>query len=429
MFKKSILFNKKLPANYIKLIFLFIAFNTTFASNIIKTDTIGSNWYKGLVIDSKSKKPLIFASLVVNQTNISTVTNTQGEFLLKVPKNKNSNTVTISFLGYTSKVVKLSNLKKKKNIIKLKTHIEALSEIQITAKDALSLVKEVIKRKSKNYPTSYVKMTAFYRETTTKRKTYVSLSEAVVDIYKQPYNNNRRDILQLFKSRKSTDYKKLDTIAFKLKGGPFSTLYLDVMKYDLFSTDYSKRYDFNYDKSTKIDNRPVYVVNYKQKKGINNPLYYGKLYIDAHTLALISAKFKMNLENISEARKLFILKKPKKAQVTPILAEYLVNYRQKNGKWYYGYSRIQLGFKVNWDKRLFNTVYYSTMEMAITDWGKTNEKPSIKFRDRLKSTVIMSDKASGFSDPNFWGEYNVIEPEKPIESAIKKIRRQLRKNK
>ncbi len=429
MFKKPIPFNKKLLANYIKLIFLFIAFNTTFASNIIETDTIGSNRYKGAVIDSKSKKPLIFASLVVNQTNISTVTNTQGEFLLKVPKNKRNNTVTISFLGYTSKVVKLSNLKKDKNIIKLETHIEELSEIQITTKDALSLVKEVFKRKSKNYLNSYAKMTAFYRETTKKRKTYVSLSEAVVDIYKQSYNNDRRDILQLFKSRKNTDYKKLDTIAFKLKGGPFSTLYLDVMKYDLFSTNFSERYDFNFDKSTKIDNRPVYVVNYKQKKGINNPLYYGKLYIDAQTLALISAKFKLNLENISEARKLFILKKPKKAQVTPIQAEYLVNYRQKNGKWYYGYSRIQLGFKVNWDKRLFNTIYYSTMEMAITDWKKTNEKPFIKYRDRLKSTVIMTDEASGFSDPNFWGEYNVIEPEKPIESAIKKIRRQLRKNK
>ena len=39
----------------------------------------------------------------------------------------------------------------------------------------------------------------------------------------------------------------------------------------------------------------------------------------------------------------------------------------------------------------------------------------------------MSDEASGFSDPEFWGEYNVIEPEKPIESAIKKIQKQLEK--
>lgn len=67
------------------------------------------------------------------------------------------------------------------------------------------------------------------------------------------------------------------------------------------------------------------------------------------------------------------------------------------------------------------------MEMAITDWETLPEKPTIKYRDRLKSSVIMSDEASGFSDPNFWGTYNVIEPEKPIENAIKKIQKQLRK--
>ena len=90
-----------------------------------------------------------YAFIVVNQTNISTVTNTQGEFLLKVPKKKYNSNVTISFLGYTSKVIKLTDLNKAKNIIKLETHIEELSEVQIITKDALSLVKEVFKRKSK----------------------------------------------------------------------------------------------------------------------------------------------------------------------------------------------------------------------------------------------------------------------------------------
>ena len=54
---------------------------------------------------------------------------------------------------------------------------------------------------------------------------------------------------------------------------------------------------------------------------------------------------------------------------------------------------------------------------------------SLKYKDRFKSTAILSDEAAGFSDPEFWGEYNVIEPEKPIESAIKKIQKQLEKAK
>lgn len=34
---------------------------------------------------------------------------------------------------------------------------------------------------------------------------------------------------------------------------------------------------------------------------------------------------------------------------------------------YYSYSRIELGLRINWKRRLFNTTYYSTIEMAVTD--------------------------------------------------------------
>ncbi len=413
------------------LFFIFIiAFqNTSYASSKILNDTIGFNQYKGKVVSSKSKKSLIFASITVNGTNISTVTNTQGEFLLKVPKRYTKNRVTFSFLGFTSQVVKLAELNEDNNIIKLETHIEELSEVKINVKDALSLVKEVLKRRRENYFSDHTTMTAFYRETIKKRRTYVSLSEAVVEIHKQPYTSLKDDKVKLYKARKSTDYNKLDTIALKLKGGPFNTLFLDIIKYPTFflTEDIGNAYEFVYRKSTKIDNRPIYVVEFKQRPHMNEPLFYGKLFIDAQSLALTSAQFQLNLEDKIKASRLFIIKKPRKAKVIPIEANYQVDYRVKNGKWYYGYSRIELGFKINWDKKLFNSVYYSTMEMAITNWEKQLDKNSIKQKDRLKSNIILNDEASGFSDPEFWGEYNVIEPEKPIENAIKKIQKQLKK--
>ena len=126
---------------------------------------------------------------------------------------------------------------------------------------------------------------------------------------------------------------------------------------------------------------------------------------------------------------MFVRKKPRNAQVYPNEVAYRVDYREKNGRWYYGYSNVLLEFKVNWDKRLFNSVYSMTCEMAVTDWEKNIEGDIPRGRDRLKSSIILSDEALGFSDPDFWGEYNIIEPEKSIESAIKKIQRQLRRSK
>jgi hypothetical protein len=60
--------------------------------------------------------------------------------------------------------------------------------------------------------------------------------------------------------------------------------------------------------------------------------------------------------------------------------------------------------------------------MAVTDWKKQDIKES-QNTQKLNSNVIMSDKVLSLADPDFWGEYNIIEPEKSIESAIRKIQR------
>ncbi|WP_111706672.1 carboxypeptidase-like regulatory domain-containing protein [Lutibacter citreus] len=424
--------NIKLSLKTVFLFFVFLGFqNSNYATNKILTDTIGFEQYRGIVINSKNKKPLVYATLIVNNTNISSITNSHGEFLLKIPTEYKNNRITVSFLGYTSKVVDFKDFDKEKIVIKLETHIEELTEIAIEVKDPETLIREMLNRKVDNYFDFPTEMTAFYRETIKKRRTYVSLSEAVVDIKKQSYNSSRVDLLKLFKARKNTDYNKLDTITLKLKGGPLSAIRIDVMKNtsDFFDLDTFEKYDFKFDTSTKIDNRPIYVVNFKQKPSVEESLNYGKLFIDANTFALTSIIFHVNLEDKVAATRRFIVKKPRKAKVEAIEASYQINYREKNGKWFYAYSRIQLGFKINYDKRLFNSVYHLTMEMAITNWKKNTEGNTFKFKERLKSSVILSDEASGFSDPEFWGDYNVIEPEKPIESAIKKIQKQLKKAK
>lgn len=403
--------------------------NNGYASNFVENDTIGFNSYKGIVVEGNTKKPLEYASLNVNGTNISTVSNSKGEFILKVPKKYRKNSVTAAFLGYTSKVLNLSDLNKENNVIRLETYIEELSEVSIVTKDAPALIREVLKRKGQNYSSDNLIMTAFYREAIKKRHTYVSLSEAIITLNKQPYKSSRADILQLYKSRKSTDYSKLDTVALKHRGGAHSTVHLDIMKNpEMLLTDaIFENYNFKFDTSTKIDNRVIYVVKFEPSDRAEDPLFKGKLYIDAQSLALVSAKFDLDLSDVSKASRFFILKKPAKASVIPIKATYQVDYRQQGDKWYHTYSRIELGFKVKWDKKLFNSIYYSTTELAVTDWYKVDERNQIKAKDRLKSSVIMTDEASGFSDPEFWGEYNLIEPEKTIESAIKKIQKQLKK--
>ncbi len=387
--------------------------------------------FKGVVKDSDTRKPLVFADLSIEGTNISTITNTEGEFLLKVPEAYLSNTLQVSFLGYETKTMPITSLKQDDNTIYLTTKVTQLSQVNINMpKSALKLVQEMLKRKGNNYFSNSTIMTAFYRETIKKRRKNASLSEAVIEIYKTPYNNAKNDVVKLIKARKNTNYSRLDTVALKLQGGPYNTVYTDLIKYPRFVFDENNlsEYHFSFAPTTQINNRLVYVVNFEPQPYVSVPLYYGKLFIDAETFALVSAIYNLNVENRELASEMFVKRKPKKVKVYPTEVAYRADYRIANGKWYFGYSNVRLTFKINWKHKLFNSVYTLSSEMAVTDWQTNTTGQAPKGKERLKPSVILADEASGFADPEFWGEYNIIEPEKSIESAIKKISRQLKRS-
>ena len=86
------------------LILLFGSYHSIYATNFPQED-IHQNIqsyteFNGIVIDSNTKDPLVFADINVNSTNIRTVTNKEGEFLLKVPNNLLDKMITVSYLGY-----------------------------------------------------------------------------------------------------------------------------------------------------------------------------------------------------------------------------------------------------------------------------------------------------------------------------------------
>lgn len=384
--------------------------------------------FSGKVVDAKSNKTLEAVSLNVNQTNISTITNSEGEFTLKVPNKFLDLKVTITTLGYSALELELSDLSKSDNKIELFEVVTKLSPVSISAyKNAESLVAKVFKEKSKNLQNETVSMTAFYRETIKKRSRNVSLTEAVVNIEKQPHTTYQHDAIQLDKARKSTDYERLDTLTVKLQGGPFSAIYLDIMKYPeyIFTDESLADYDFSFDEPSTINNRSVYVVNFKPK--YQNLSYIGQLFIDVQSLALVSANYALDVSNKRKSKNLLVKKKPRNVVVYPLEVTYKVDYKSNGGKWYYSYSNLNMKFKVNKKKELFNKVYTLSSEMAVTDWATNATVRKMKGPNWLKPNVIITDAISGFSDPNFWGEYNLIEPDKSIETAIEKIIKNIEK--
>ncbi|MGA8854014.1 MAG: carboxypeptidase-like regulatory domain-containing protein [Christiangramia sp.] len=383
--------------------------------------------YKGEVVNARNGRPISSAYLALNNSNISTITNNDGEFSLKVPEDQIDATVTISVLGFQSKTLPITYFKSQNTRIELDETVEELNEVSLyKATNARLLVKEMLSKKDVNYLTDQSLMTSFYRETIKKGWSNVSLSEAVVKIFKSPYNSSKRDLVSLYKARKSTDYDKLDTIALKLRGGPFNTLYLDMMKYTeyVLRPEMLESYDFNFDEPTKINDRYTFVINFKELDK-SDPWYYGKLFIDAETSTLVKADYSLNVDDRDAAAAMFVKKKPNGSKVYPTELNYQVDYAQDDGKWHYAYGKAQMDYVVNWKRKIFNSKYKINTEMVVTDWQEYAGNDWKKSVDLINPNIVMVDDVSGFYDSEFWGSNNIIEPEKSIQNAIDKIKRKM----
>jgi hypothetical protein len=386
--------------------------------------------FRGKVVDAETGNPLVFASVAVKETNVATITNIDGEFIIKIAETQTSRNLEVTYLGYKNKVVPLTDLRVEgyKNVISMTSAPIPIREIIVKPIDPEVIVRNAIGRIGKNYIDEPNLMTSFYRETIRKNRTYVSIGEAVVEIFKAPYNNDLRyDGARIYKGRKGSDVEKMDTVLFKLQGGPVSVMQLDLVKNteSVLTMDAMKYYDYSLSTVIEIDDRPHYVITFKQKPSVDMPLFLGNLYIETSTYAITEAEFGFNMEDKDAVSSIFIKKKPLGMQVTPEVATYRVKYREQDGKWYFAYSRAEVRFKVNWKRRVFNTFYTTMSEMAITD--RTNEEV-IKFagKEKLRYNDVFTDQVEAFVDPEFWGDYNVIEPDQSIESAIRRLSRKLK---
>ncbi len=402
---------------------------TLLLSGIIYGQAVKEKTYitvKGKIIDANTKEPVVFANIIITGTNTGTITNTNGEFSIKVPEEKDS--LVITSLGYKNKTVSVTDLNKKKNIIKLSPAIIQLSEIMIRPVEANFIVKNAVSKIKNNYPVKPYMLTAFYRETVKRRNKYVAVAEAVLDTYKAAYNNSfDNDKIKILIARKRTDYKKNDTLVVKLSGGPLALFYLDFVKYpgEILNKDIFQLYNYKLGGFVVIDGRPAYVINFTQKPGTGIPLYEGKFFIDVSTEAFIGADFRITESKLKDASGYLVRKKPLGANVDIEKTFYHTRYRFINGHWYLTYVRYELVIFIKWKKKHFRSRYTTVSEMAVTDIDTVN---IIKFkRSNIKVKDVFVEKAGNFENPEFWGDYNVIEPEKPIKNAIKKMGRKLKR--
>ena len=304
-----------------------------------------------------------------------------------------------------------------------------LEAITILGKDPAELVQEAISKIGDNYSNGDNLLSGFYRETIKKRSTFVNVAEAIVEIYKTKYNDQRLegDLVQVYKGRRIISPKMDDTLLVKLLGGPNLSIYIDAVKNpDLMLTNMNMSdYYYRMELPVMIDDRPHYVVSFEPQVVLPYPLYFGKYYIDRETLTFSRVEFSLSMDDKSKATQMILKKKPFSLRFKPEEVSFMVNYKRMGDKSYLNYVRSELRFKCDWKRRLFSTNYTIVSETVVT---KRSDKLLLKAPRKyaFNDAYSLSDKVDNFYDENFWEDYNIIEPEQSLESAVNKLRKSIK---
>ena len=386
--------------------------------------------FSGKIYDSETKQPVIFANIYISGTSIGTVSNSDGEFILKVPVLNLDKSINIDYIGYSSAEILLKEVKNDNIEVALKPDPVNIQEVIVRVDDPLKLLKMALNNIHDNYLNEPVMLTGFYRETIKKNRKYVAVSEAIMDIFKSGYSKDFSiDRVKILKGRKSADVEKMDTVLFKLQGGPTTSVMLDVVKNpsNLLSAEYIDFYDYRFVGIINIDEKQNYVIGFDQKTNHDLPLYSGKIYLDMDNLAITRVDFRLSDYGLKNASQSLVKKKPVKMKVDVEGANYLIKYRELNGKWYLNHVRCEMKFKCKWDKKLFRSIYNTMIEMAVTDMDTLNVE-KIKISESAKLSDVFIDHVHYYEDEDFWGDYNYIKPDESIESAILKLNKRIANN-
>ena len=379
----------------------------------------------GVVKDAQSNRNIAFASVFIPGTSVGTVANLDGLFTLKIQKSYDVKNFAISHLGYKMDEFPIEESFGERKVFTLERHSVDLPGVIVRPTDPRELVKGAINKIAENYPVDPLRLTAFYREAIKQRRDYVSISEALVDVYQAPYAfSNERDRLRIIRGRKSGDVKRADTLLVKLQGGPHVSMLLDIVKnpHVLISRESLVYYDYEFLDVVKVEDVTNYVIGFKPRVILEYPLYHGKLYISVENLAITMAEFSLDLTDRRKAEQNFILKKPSSLRFTPTNTNYLVTYKEIDGRYHVNYVRSELEFFADWRRRIFRTGYSIMAEMAITN-RSSEEVVRFPMRETFRPNTILSDMVPVYFEDEFWGDYNYIEPEESIDSAIQKINR------
>lgn len=379
----------------------------------------------GTVVDSETGKPLQYVGVTFTGQRYATVTNVDGVFTLKSATEPK--TIDFTLLGY--KTVRVMFPKDGEPLMIKMPRGELTLDGAFVIADPYSVLNRAISKIKDNYPNQPEIFDCFYRETVQKRQRFIYISEAVARMFKSSYTRLGviGDRIAVDKSRQLVSPEKRDTLSVKVVGGPTQAVQLDIVKNDdLLNKAELSYYDLLMETPATIGDRLQFAIRLIPRMQADYPLYNGVIYIDRETYAFTRFELEYDMRDKEKVTRSILISKPAGLKFTPTQVSIRYDYTLSEGVSRVSYVKTVMRFKCDWKKRLLRTDYTAISELVTTDRHSDNVE-IIPRKESFSSRDVLAEQASADYDPEFWKDYNIIEPSESLDKAIIKIVRKTEK--
>lgn len=387
-----------------------------------QTDTLRYS-AKGVVRDAANGRVLQAVAVTLQGSSYATITNADGTFVIKSDRPIGS--VSFSLLGYESLNMRAPETEGEVMRVRLKRDVFTLDAASVLSGDPKELMRLALLRIPDNGPSEPELFDCFYRETVQKRQRFIYVSEAVTRMYKTSFRDFFGvDRAAVVKSRLLTSPRKSDTLGVKVLGGPAMPINLDLVKTrDMpFNERDLDLYSFTLLPPELIDGRTQLVIAMRPVAETDFALHFGTVYIDRETLAFTRVELNLDMSDPDKATRAMLVKRPTGLRFKPKEMSLLLDYKSDGGKSRLSYLKTVFRFNCDWRKRLLATEFTATAEMVVTKRYNGGEVVKIPRSEAFGANVSLADKAEFYSDPDFWKDYNIIEPTVGLERAVGMMR-------
>ncbi len=391
----------------------------------------------GVVKNQENDEPLPYASITLLNYAIGTISNEDGEFDFYIPKSKQNDTISISFIGFNTYLIPIRDIKSPLEI-KLNPATNLLDEVIVSRLSPLEYVKKALENLDQNYPRDPYQTIAYYREKFIENDAIIKREEAVFKTYYSKPSDSVENQHQLLLYRPAENPQKIKFMRdwidkkqaketkkaikrgedvdedFDLErdmnmGGPETIINLADLRNDtkgnFLNPKHFKKYEYTFGDETSLNGETLVTINFKAKRKIDYIKDQGKILIskESYAIALIEGSGVLSIPVVVKPI-LFIIG----LSISNPTFNSTVSYQKFKGYWYPKLFRWDA--KVNLTKRHA----FSSNEHAKINIGQVllinkldSIATSIPENKRFNSDKEMENQVH--NDLNIeWNELNIV---------------------